>query len=100
MGQFPEAIQAFREAVRLKPADAEAWFRLGLVYVAQGDGEGVEEISRRLGGMDPVKARLLHDRLRSTEGASFLAFLTPIRPSWKESNGGNGHSDGRQTPIR
>lgn len=50
--------------------------------------------------MDPVKAGLLQDRLRSTDGASFVAFLTPIRPSWKELNGGNSHSDGRQTPIR
>ncbi len=56
MGRYPEAIEAYREAVRLKPDDVVAWNNLALSYALSGNGNAALEALRELRRYDPKKA--------------------------------------------
>ncbi len=54
--QYDQAIQAYREALRIQPEDAEAWYNLGLTYYFQGRSDKVREIYQTLRKLDPALA--------------------------------------------
>lgn len=46
------AIEAYKKALALDPALADAWYRLGLVYATNGDSGGVRDVHRTLLALD------------------------------------------------
>jgi tetratricopeptide (TPR) repeat protein len=50
------AVSAFREAVRLKPDLAEAWYNLGVAYSRQGDRSRLLEVYQQLRILNPTLA--------------------------------------------
>lgn len=65
-GQFSPARLAYREAIRLAPRTAEAWYGLGLIEHAEGRLNERDDVARRLRAMSPALA----DRLAALPGAS------------------------------
>jgi cytochrome c-type biogenesis protein CcmH/NrfG len=51
---FGEAIDAYQQAVRLRPDQPEAYYNLGLVYLEIGDRESALAQSRLLEPIDPA----------------------------------------------
>ena len=51
-----KAVEAFREALRINPEYAKAWFGLGLAYRESGQSERVREVYERLKAIDPAAA--------------------------------------------
>ena len=56
-GCIQQALQAFRQAVRLKPEDAEAHSNLGMAYSQLGRLEAAEEAFRQVVRLRPASAR-------------------------------------------
>jgi tetratricopeptide (TPR) repeat protein len=54
--QIEDAIAAFREALRLKPDYAEAWYGLGVSHALKGDRQQVREVYQQLKTLDPSMA--------------------------------------------
>jgi tetratricopeptide (TPR) repeat protein len=50
------AVSALREAVRLKPDLAEAWYNLGIAYRQQGDRSRLLEVYQQLRILNPTLA--------------------------------------------
>jgi len=59
LGRHPEAIEAYREALRLKPDFAAAWYNLGLAYALSGNRTAALEAVKELRRYDPQKAEKL-----------------------------------------
>ncbi|HEX6828547.1 MAG TPA: tetratricopeptide repeat protein, partial [Burkholderiales bacterium] len=53
------SIEAFRKAIRLDAAYAEAWYRLGLSYSRAGNVERIAQVHRVLQDLDTELARKL-----------------------------------------
>lgn len=62
------AIPAYREATRLEPEFAQAWFELGAVCVRTGDRNEVAAALERLKTLDPVLAAELRKRNEASSG--------------------------------
>ena len=60
-GKLEEAIVEYREAIRLDPADAQLWIRLGQVYARMGRGEDALNSLERGLEVDPGNAGILND---------------------------------------
>ena len=56
LNQHAKAIEAFQEALRLKPDYAAAWFNLGVAYASSGNRVGARPIYQRLEKLNPVLA--------------------------------------------
>jgi tetratricopeptide (TPR) repeat protein len=54
--QYPPAVDAYREALRINPKDALALKRLGVVYVIQGERDRAAEVQQTLLKLDPHAA--------------------------------------------
>jgi len=55
------AIEALSAALHRAPEHAGAWFELGMVYVEQSDGLGIERVERTLDDLDVVLAKRLRN---------------------------------------
>ena len=51
-GRFHEAIQAYKQAARLRPDQPDAYYNLGLAYLEIGDRESAMAQSRLLETID------------------------------------------------
>ena len=51
-GRFNEAIQAYKQAARLRPDQPDAYYNLGLAYLEIGDRESAIAQSRLLEAID------------------------------------------------
>ena len=61
LGRWNDAVESYREAIRLRPGDAEAHFNLGLVYYELGrEFEARAEFARvnALGGLAKNAAKM------------------------------------------
>lgn len=81
LGQYDDAVAAFRRALDLAPADADTWHRLGVVLLLlQRDDEAIVAFRRAL-AVDPAESRArfnlatLIRRETATEAALHLAVL-------------------------
>ena len=63
MGQRQQAIEAYREASRLKPDYVNAWFNLGITYALQGNKAKVMEVYQQLKLLDPDKANQFFNKV-------------------------------------
>jgi Flp pilus assembly protein TadD len=59
LSRYREAIEAYREAVRLKPDDADAWNNLAVAYAQSGNRSAALEAVKELRRYDPQKAEKL-----------------------------------------
>jgi tetratricopeptide (TPR) repeat protein len=57
--RYEQAAAAFREAIRLKPRDAEYHFRLGLTYLAMDRKDQALEVQQTLKALDKSRAQAL-----------------------------------------
>ena len=61
LGRHREAIEAYREALRLKPDLAGAWNNLGVAYALSGNRNAALDAAQKLRRLDPQKGdRLLN----------------------------------------
>ena len=56
VSEFNAAIEAYRQALRIKPEYAEVWYELGVAYSRLGQRGEVVAIYKRLKGIDPTMA--------------------------------------------
>jgi len=63
--RLDRAIPAYREAARLEPGFAQAWFELGSAYVRIGQREEAGQILERLEKLDPTLVKELKKQLES-----------------------------------
>jgi Flp pilus assembly protein TadD len=64
-GRFSEAIAAYQQAVRLQPAEGEAYYNLALAYLEIGDHEAAMAQSRMLANVDAeLNKKLLSEMQR------------------------------------
>jgi tetratricopeptide (TPR) repeat protein len=66
--RLDQAVQAYREAVRLEPEFAGAWFALGAVCVRTGDRNEVAAALERLRTLDPALAMELKKLSEANSG--------------------------------
>jgi len=63
-GDFEQAIASYSSAVRSDLEYAQAWYSLGLVYIARGQREQLQEVQRVLMTLNEELARKLNERAR------------------------------------
>ena len=56
LGQYDQAVSAYKEAIRLKPDSGEDWYGLGWVYNQEGQRSEVMKVYERLKTLDPKLA--------------------------------------------
>jgi tetratricopeptide (TPR) repeat protein len=61
--RYPEAAEALARAVALQPDRTVVLYRLGLVYLAQGDGAAARKVAATLQARDPFRAQQLLQRM-------------------------------------
>jgi len=61
--RLDHAIHAYREAARLEPDFARAWYELGVAYLRTGQRDEVSGVLERLEKLDPALAEELKKRL-------------------------------------
>jgi cytochrome c-type biogenesis protein CcmH/NrfG len=54
--RYDDAIEAFRQAIRIRPKNADAWYALGNAYNISGNHTDALEAVRELRPLDPQKA--------------------------------------------
>jgi tetratricopeptide (TPR) repeat protein len=59
-----EAIEAYREALRLKPDDADSWYNLGAAYANSGNRSASLAAVKELRRQDPQKAEKLFNLMK------------------------------------
>jgi tetratricopeptide (TPR) repeat protein len=65
--RLDRAVTAYREAARLEPEFARAWFELGAAQVRLGERDEVPAVLGRLEKLDPVLAEELRKRLEAKQ---------------------------------
>jgi len=63
--RLDRAMSAYREAARLEPEFARAWFELGAAYIRLGERDEVPLVLERLKKLDPVLGEELRKRLEA-----------------------------------
>jgi len=66
--RLDRAVTAYREAARLEPEFARAWFELGAAHVRLGERDEVPAVLGRLEKLDPMLAEELRKRLEARQG--------------------------------
>ncbi len=61
--QYSDAVQAFKEAIRLRPNFAMAYYDLGMVYLALHQKDDALDTYRKLQTVDKAKAEQLHSKI-------------------------------------
>ena len=61
--KYQEAIDAFKQAIRIKPDYALAHYRLGCTYLILGDKDSVMEEYKILKRLDKEKANILFNKI-------------------------------------
>jgi cytochrome c-type biogenesis protein CcmH/NrfG len=61
--RLDRAILAYREAARLEPEFARAWFELGTAYIRLRERDEVPAVLERLEKLDPALAQELKKRM-------------------------------------
>jgi tetratricopeptide (TPR) repeat protein len=64
-GRFELAIEAYREAVRIEPEFAPAWFGAGAAYVRLGNAQAARGALERLQGLDSKSAAELTAKIQA-----------------------------------
>jgi tetratricopeptide (TPR) repeat protein len=54
-----DAIEAFQQALRIKPDNALTWYNLGIVYNEAGNNSAALDVVKTLRRLDPEKADTL-----------------------------------------
>jgi len=65
--RLDRAMSAYREAARLEPEFARAWFELGAAYIRLGERDEVPLVLERLKKLDPVLGEELRKRLEARQ---------------------------------
>ena len=63
-GRYSEAIESYKEAIKLRPNLAQAYFNLGLTYYAINDKTAAMAQYEALKGIDAEMARQLYDAIK------------------------------------
>ena len=61
LGRYREAIEAYREALHLKPDNADAWAKLAIIYARSGNRSAALEAVKELRRYDPKRAERVFD---------------------------------------
>jgi Flp pilus assembly protein TadD len=61
LGAYKEAVNAFDNAVKIDPRNAEAYFNLGIAYLLDGDKLAATNAHKILKGLDTNRARSLSE---------------------------------------
>jgi cytochrome c-type biogenesis protein CcmH/NrfG len=56
LSRHNDAIEAYRQALRINPEDAKAWYILGLTYGVSGNRVAALDAVRELRRLDPAMA--------------------------------------------
>lgn len=64
-GRLDQAIDAYREAVRIEPEFAPTWFELGAAYVRLRQSEAAREAEQRLQALDSKLAAELAAKIEA-----------------------------------
>ena len=59
LGRYQDAIEAYKQAIRIKPDYAEAHYNLGIAYLVTGDKDSALEEYKILKTLDAEKANEL-----------------------------------------
>jgi len=65
LNRYDDAKEAYREVVRIKPEDVNAWYNLGVAYFLSGNKISALDTVRELRRLDPEQADKLFDRIMS-----------------------------------
>jgi tetratricopeptide (TPR) repeat protein len=65
--RLDRAMSAYREAARLEPEFARAWFELGAAYIRLGERDEVLVVLERLKKLDPMLAEELRKHLEARQ---------------------------------
>ena len=63
-GRYSEAIESYKEVIKLRPSLAQAYFNLGLTYFAINDKKAAMAQYEVLKGLDAEMARQLYDTIK------------------------------------
>jgi tetratricopeptide (TPR) repeat protein len=63
-GRYSEAIESYKEVIKLRPNLAQAYFNLGLTYVAINDKPAATAQYETLKGLDADLAKQLYDAIK------------------------------------
>ena len=63
--RLDRATTAYREAARLEPEFARAWFELGAAHIRLGERDEARGVLERLERLDPMLAEELKKRLEA-----------------------------------
>jgi len=61
--EFEKAALAYQQAIRLEPRQADNYFSLGRVYIAQHKKDAALRIYKTLQGLDPAQAKTLYEEI-------------------------------------
>jgi group I intron endonuclease len=57
LANFPEALAAFRQVLRISPNNQEAWKKVAMTYIRAGRPKAARDIARKMKKVDPQLAR-------------------------------------------
>ena len=63
INRLNDAIEAFRQSLRINPKDASAWHFLGDAYFFSGNRNAALDAVQKLRNIDPVQADELFNRI-------------------------------------
>jgi tetratricopeptide (TPR) repeat protein len=63
-GRYSEAIESYKEVIKLRPKLAQAYFNLGLTYFAINDKTQAMVQYEALKGLDESMAKQLYDAIK------------------------------------
>ena len=61
--EFEKAALAYQQAICLEPRQADNYFSLGRVYIAQHKKDAALRIYKTLQGLDPAQAKTLYEEI-------------------------------------
>ena len=65
--EFEKAALTYQQAIRLHPREADGYFSLGRVYIAQHKKDSALRVYKTLQGLDPAQAKTLYEEINKLQ---------------------------------
>ena len=65
--EFEKAALTYQQAIRLHPREADGYFSLGRVYIAQHKKDSALRVYKTLQGLDPAQAKTLYEEINKQQ---------------------------------